>query len=245
MYHGVEFTWNTDSNGQLLGVKLAQPLYVNGMLRRFGLEYSKPARSPMVELFFSSLDVEEDESPFEVQLYQQMTGSLLYLAFCTRLDILAPVLILARFQKAPTRYCHRAVKRVLMYLRGTTHHGLVHHPEDMQLNGCVDSDYAGDSTDRQSLSGFMIKLETCACFYGVGKQASVALSTAESEYYALVVANQELMWILPVFEECGLPVTVCALLRSDDQCAIEWAVGARCPSARAKHIDVKIHFIQD
>ena len=48
-----------------------------------------------------------------------MIGSLLYLELRTLLDILAPDLILARFKQAPTAYCHRGVKSVLYYLRGT------------------------------------------------------------------------------------------------------------------------------
>ena len=32
---------------------------------------------------------------------------------------------------------------------------------------------------------------------------------------------------------------------SDNQAAIDWAVGEKCPSGRAKHIDVRIHFIRE
>lgn len=32
---------------------------------------------------------------------------------------------------------------------------------------------------------------------------------------------------------------------SDNQSAINWATGARCPYGRAKNIDVQVHFIRD
>lgn len=32
---------------------------------------------------------------------------------------------------------------------------------------------------------------------------------------------------------------------SDNQSAINWATGERCPSGRTKHIDVYIHFIRE
>lgn len=245
LYLGVQLTWTTDSDGSLVGLKLGQRLYIEGMLRRFGLCNCKPARSPMVESFFTSLATEEDKSSQDVQLFQQMIGSLLYLALRTRLDILAPVLILARFQNAPTAYCHRAVKRVLRYLRGTCDLGLLYQPGSLQLSGFVDSDFAGDTTDRKSMSGYLVKLGSATCMFGARKQASVALSTAEAEYYALTLAAQEIMWIVRVLREGGFDVEEPVPIRSDNQCAIEWATGERCPSGRAKHIDVKVHFIRN
>ena len=80
----------------------------------------------MVESFFTGFVAEVDKSPVDVKLYEQMIGSLLYLALRTRADILVPVLILARFQNAPTAYCHRACKRILRYLRGTTNFGITY-----------------------------------------------------------------------------------------------------------------------
>lgn len=244
LYLGVELTWNANHEGELLGLKLGQRLYVEGILRRFGLHNSKPARSPMVESFFSSLSVEEDKSPQDVQVYQQMIGSLLYLALRTRMDILAPVLILARFQNAPTAYCRRAVKRVLRYLRGTCDFGLLYRPGSLELDGYVDSDFAGDTTDRKSMAGYLVKVGSATFFFGARKQASVGLSTGEAEYYAMAMAAQEIMWLVRVLRESGFEVDGSVSLRSDNQCAIEWATGERCQSGRAKHIDVKVHFIR-
>ena len=34
-------------------------------------------------------------------------------------------------------------------------------------------------------------------------------------------------------------------VRSDNQSAITWATGERCPSGRAKHIDVVVHFMRE
>ena len=34
-------------------------------------------------------------------------------------------------------------------------------------------------------------------------------------------------------------------LSSDNQAAIGWATGGRCPSGRAKHIDVRVNFIRE
>ena len=76
----------------------------------------------------------------------------------SRPDILVAVLILARFQNAPTPFCHRTAKRVLRYLRGTTEFGLTFTTGPPNLTSFVDSDYDGDTTDRKSMTGYLIKL---------------------------------------------------------------------------------------
>ena len=97
-------------------------------------------------------------------------------------------LILARFQNAPTRYCHRAEKRVLRYSRGTSNVGIAYNTGNMRIRAFVDADYAGDVGNRKSMSRYLIKLGNATCICGSKKQTSVALSRYESEYFAVVLA---------------------------------------------------------
>ena len=244
MFLGVQLKWSEDLKRRIKSLTLSQPLYIEGVLRRFGLEESKPARTPMVEGFYSGLASEEDKSIVQLTQYQQMIGSLLYLGLRTRPDILVAVLILARFQKSPTAYCHRAAKRILRYLRGTTAFSMTYTTSGTDLHGFVDSDYAGDTVDRKSMSGYVVKLGDASVVWGCKKQDGVAISTCESEYYAMTLAAQEVVWIGRVLMEAGLRDESKILLRSDNQAAIEWATGERCPSGRAKHIDVRVHFVR-
>ena len=174
-----------------------------------------------------------------------MIGSLLYLALRTRLDILAPVLILARFQNAPTSYCHRGAKRVLRYLRGTSDVGITYNTRNMRIQAFVDADYAGDIVYRKSMSGYLIKLGNATCIWGSKKQTSVALSTCESEYFAMVLASKEIVWLTRVLNEAGLKPNSELPLCSDNQAAVGGATGERCPSGIANHIDVRVHFIRE
>ena len=102
LFLGVQLYWSKPDGGSCTSVRLSQQLYCESILRRFGMQNSKPALTPMVEAFFTGYAAEEDKSPVNPELYRQMIGSLLYLALRTRFDILAAVLILARFQKEPT-----------------------------------------------------------------------------------------------------------------------------------------------
>lgn len=245
LFLGVQLKWTVDRDGPLRSLGMSQSLYANSVLRRFQMQDSKPAITPMVESFFSGLTLEEDTTPVDITLYQQIIGSLLYLALRTRPDILAPVLILARFQNAPTQYCHRGAKRVLRYLRGTSDFTLCYRAGETTLHAYVDADYAGDAVDRKSMSGWLVKVGDATFAWGARKQSAVALSTCEAEYYAMTMAAQELVWIGRVMCEAGVRDEATAPLRSDNQSAITWATGERCPSGRAKHIDVRIHFIRE
>lgn len=159
--------------------------------------------TPMNASFWAGLHAEEDKSSFEPTLHQKMIGSLLYLALRTRLDILPAVLILSRFQAAPSFFCHQAVKRIMRYLNGTKGYGVHYNSGDLDINVFVDSDYAGDIVDRKSMSGFLIKLGNAVCLWGSKKQAAIALSTCEAEYCAMTHAAKEVIWISRIVEQAG------------------------------------------
>eukprot|EP00171_Calliarthron_tuberculosum_P003754 IDg3754t1 len=202
---GVQLGWKFNSAGRPVALKLSQQLYTESILRSTG-------RTLPADYWVAVV-----------------------LGVKNRLDILAPVLILARFQKMPTAYCHRGAKRVLRYLRGTHSYALTYLTGSIAIQAYVDADYAGDTVDRKSMSGFMVKLGDAVCLWGSKKQSTVALSTCESEYYAMTLAAKETVWVRRVLMESGMYKhwNVPVPLRSDNQSAITWATGERCPSGRA------------
>lgn len=147
----------------------------------------------------------------------------------------------------PTAYCHRGAKRVLRYLPGTHKYALTSHTGGMAIQASVDADYAGETVDHKSTSGFTVKLGDAVCIWGSRKQSTVALSTGESEYYAMTLAAKETVWVRRVMLESGLGngMDVAVPARSDNPSAITWATGERFPSGCAKHIDVRVHFIRE
>ena len=60
----------------------------------------------------------------------------------------------------------------------------------------------------------------------------------------MTYAAQETTWVMPVLTEAGLEVNTSVPIRLDNQFAINWAAGERCPSGLAKHIDVRVHFVR-
>lgn len=101
---GVQINWVQDTNGTAKCVFISQPLYIESILRHFGMETSKPVSTPMIEAFWTSISSEEDKSIINVKVFERMIGYVLYLALRTRPDILPAVLMLARFQKTPQHH---------------------------------------------------------------------------------------------------------------------------------------------
>lgn len=159
--------------------------------------------------------------------------------------MLTSVLILARFQQCPNAYCHSAVKRVLRYLKGSSNFSLKYTAGSSDLSVLVDSDYAGDTEDRKSMSGFIVKIGEAVVNWGSKKQTSVSLSTCEAEYFAMSIACQEVVWMRKVLSEFGVLSEGRTKLLSDNSSAISWASGGNISPKRAKHIDVRVHFIKD
>lgn len=56
------------------------------------------------------------------------------------------------------------------------------------MKGFFDSDYAADTKNRKSLSGFIITFGDGTSMWGSKKQATVALSTCEAEYHEINLA---------------------------------------------------------
>jgi hypothetical protein len=76
------------------------------------------------------------------------------------------------------------------------------------------------------------------------KQKSVALSTMEAEYMALADAIKEIMWVRGLLKSMGYTMDEPTIIYEDNNACIELA---RDPKhrERAKHIDVRYHFIRD
>lgn len=186
---------------QLSGLTFSQPLYIDVILKRFGMINAMSVSAPMIEAFWSSLAKDRDKSKVEAQLYQQMLGSLLYLGLCTRPDILAAVLISARFQKGPTGFCHPFVKRKFRYLWETT---------DYELRYEQGLCYLKRLWKRITLLIGLIEKKCLAFFVNEDKyivvSASetkniVSLSTCESEHHAMILVPKEAIWIRLVLLE--------------------------------------------
>ena len=221
---------------------IGQPAYIQKLLSKTGMSDCKPVKTP-VDPGQRLVKALETEEAFDQQLYQSVVGSLMYLATCTRPDIAYAVGMLARFASKPNQSHWTAAKRMLRYLRGTDNLGILYKGES-EIQGYSDADWAGDTDDRKSTSGYLFLIAEGSVSWKSRKQSTVALSTAEAEYVALSAAVQECMWIQRLLSELGNPPHGPTTILEDNQSSIAMA---RNPQfhGRAKHIDIKHHFVRE
>lgn len=110
--------------------------------------------------------------------------------------------------------------------------------------GYSDTDWAGDLDDRKSSSGYVFQISNAAVSWLSKRQSCVALSTAEAEYMALTSATQEAVWLRQLLSDLKNKQTGPMLILEDNQAAICMAKNAQY-HGRAKHIDIKYHFIRE
>ena len=107
------------------------------------------------------------------------------------------------------------------------------------LEGFTDSDMSGDAASSQSTSGYVMTYGGGAVSWQSRLQKSVALSTTEVEYMAVVEAGKELIWMRNFLTELGMKQKE-LLLHCDSQSAIHLAKNAAYHS-RTKHIQRRYH----
>ena len=222
-----------------------QPKYVEGILKKFGMENCKPMSTPMeVGKKFESLP--EDETPVDVQRYQIAIGCLIYAATATRPDISSAVGILSRFNSRPGEKHWQGVKRILRYLKGTLNHGLLFtaNGSNPVSSGYSDADWGGILDTRRSTSAYVFQIQSNTVSWRSNRKKCVSKSTTEAEYIALSMASQEMIWLRRLLTDIGFKHDKPSIIFEDNQGAI---VLSRNPklNSRTKHIDISYHFIRE
>jgi hypothetical protein len=110
--------------------------------------------------FLSGVKLEDgEETPLvDRTLYRQLVGSLLYLTH-SRPNLSYAVGVVSRFMQEPHELHWKAAKCILRYVQGTITFGIHYVTEStLYLIGFTDSDWAGNSIDRKSTSGYSLSL---------------------------------------------------------------------------------------
>ena len=114
----------------------------------------------------------------------------------------------------------------------------------MECCAFADADWAGDRSDRKSISGWVAKINGDPISWSSKKQRVVALSTCEAELYAEAAAIQEVLWIWGILAELDLSSSTGSTVYGDNQSAIAVSKNG-VKGERTKHIDIKYHFVTE
>jgi len=132
---------------------------------------------------------------------QSKVGSIMYDMLGSRRDLAYTICTLSKHNNRPTRSHHTALQRVFHYLQQTQYTAIRYEysktepPVFPKMDGCSDSDWAGDKDQRSSTSGYVFSLCGRAILRKSRKQDVVATSTTEAEYVGLTEAAKESVWL--------------------------------------------------
>ena len=204
---------------------------------------SKTVTSPMEKNLNLTKNSEKDPK----LPYRQLLGQLLWIARCTRPDILFAVQYLSQFAHCAGREHWTALIRVLRYLKTTINNKLTLRVHDMSstcnLTIETDSDWASDHVDRKSYSGSCIFYNGSILNFIVSKQATVSISSTEAEYIALSEAVKEGLYFVNLIDEIihvNLPVKTYV-----DNIGAGFIAQNDVNNSRTKHIDIRHHMVRD
>ena len=150
----------------------------------------------------------------------------------------------------------KAIDRVLKYIALTIGRKLLFDFSQVDSNSeCkvviyTDADWASDTSDRKSTTGWLLTVDGNAIIWQSKKQHTVALSTAEAEYYALGDGLKEVsflrQWLNLYYSNkiANKTMPLLITMKSDNNGAILMA-DHPTDHNRTKHIDIKHHFIRD
>ncbi|GJV87440.1 retrovirus-related pol polyprotein from transposon TNT 1-94 [Tanacetum coccineum] len=148
------------------GIFFNESKYIKDMLKNFGLEDSKPTKTPMS----TEIKLTKDDEADSVDS--------------------------SKYRENPKTTHLEAVKRIFRYVRGTTHLGLWYPKgTGVETIVYADSDHAGDYVDHKSTSGFERSNDVCLTSWFTKKQTALDISTTEAEYVSAEKACQQALWM--------------------------------------------------
>ena len=238
---GMEIEYESDDS-----IKIHQNQYIQQLLTRHGMQDCIPIRTPM-DISIKLTIVKDDEALADPKEYASIVRGLMFAVCVTRPDISCAIDQLSQFLNNPSSKHMLTIKRILRYLQGISSLGIIYHPPLLRLTRYSDADWTEDVNIRRSIIGYVVMLNNGVIVWRSQRQSTVALSTMEVEYMALTEAIKELKWIRTFLAELGcnnakpnVPID----LYSDNQSAIALAKNP-VSHARAKHIDIRHHFIRE
>jgi hypothetical protein len=144
----------------------------------------------------------------------------------------------------PNRQDMERARRILRYLKSTSHYELyLGSPKELVPECYVDADYA-NSEGRKSITGYATRLGESTVSWISKSQDTVALSTTEAEYMAASKASQQMIWERSILNELGVELKGPSILHEDNMSAISLIKHPKAHT-RTKHIDVRHHYIRE
>jgi hypothetical protein len=219
--------------------------YVQKLLLDAGMEQSRAVSTPAVPL--SAAEAAEEPKLLtdtaQVASYRRAVGRLMWMLY-ERPDLCYATKELSRDNSKPSVAAWGRLKRVLRYLQSTAGHVLAltfdpAAPSD-QVQVVTDASWASQPQCR-STSGGAVWFRGFLLGHWSRTQPCVALSSCESEWYAMIIGAQEGKLAQSVLSEVG-PAPNLTLFTDSASAA---AVSVKRGLGRLKHMNIRQLWLQD
>uniref|UniRef100_A0A2N9G0N8 CCHC-type domain-containing protein n=1 Tax=Fagus sylvatica TaxID=28930 RepID=A0A2N9G0N8_FAGSY len=168
-----------------------------------------------------------------------------YLEKSTRPDICYAVGLVRRYQSNPGKAHWQAVKQIFRYLQMTKSMKLCFGLVKLEIKGFTDADFAGETNDRKSTSGYVFLFGGTAVSWLSKKQCCIAKYTMEAEYIVCSIAVSNAVWIKHFVNSLKLDMQDRPINVFCDNKSVISLIKSGANSSKSKHIDINYHYIQD
>ncbi|KAK3279430.1 hypothetical protein CYMTET_12685 [Cymbomonas tetramitiformis] len=226
--------------------QISQVGLIQRMLERYSMQDCNPCMTPM-EPRLSLMPVDSEEK-LEKLPYVNLVMELMWLARCSRPDILTAVCYLARFSHCYGQEHWQHLKRVLRYLKGTIHVCLTMQcsspaslTAELIVTAYTDADHAADKVTRRSVTGSLVRLNGSTVMYSSKLQKTVAVSTAEAELIALSECARDVEYVVNLLTEFS-PVKLPVTIHGDNHASVAQAENV-LNNAATRHVAVRNRYV--
>ena len=237
-YIGITFDYSVPGK-----VKLTQEGYIRDLMLFYNVDSA--VKTPAADNLF---DLDPD-SPLLDKVrkedYHTLSAKLLYLSQRTRHDIQVAVCFLVSRVQAPTEQDVKKAVRVLRYLYGTQHLGVMIEPDSnfFCVRSYIDASY-GVHPDGKSHTGVTISMGKGPIMSKSTKQKLVSKSSTEAELIALSDASSVVIWVRNFLEAQGYKMPP-AEVYQDNTSTMAMVAAGMPTSNRTRHISIRFFFVKD
>jgi hypothetical protein len=230
-------------------ITLSQRTFFERMLEQFGMADCNPKTTPLpIGIVLSENDcptTDADKAYMKDKPYREVLGKFNWGANGTRPDLDYGSGVLSRYQSNPGPAHWKAMVHMMGYIKGTLDYSITYHSGiPISPVTYVDASYADDFDTRRSTAGYGVWMAGGLVSWSSKRQPTVALSTTEAEYMSMTRAVQQVTWMYAFLDEVGLPQEHPFTIFGDNAPAIALTKNTK-GHARAKHIDVRYHYIRE
>ncbi|GJV41487.1 ribonuclease H-like domain, reverse transcriptase, RNA-dependent DNA polymerase [Tanacetum coccineum] len=235
-YLGIEVT-QTGGN-----ISIKQSAYANKILKEAGMIDCNKTLIPMDP--GTRLTKNTEGTLVNSTKYQSLIGCLRYL-LRTRPDLSYSVGLLSRFMQEPKEQHMKAIRQVLRYVKGKKDYGITYkHNGGNKIHGFSDSSYRVKTQEGKGITGIIFYYGESPISWSTQKQATIALSSCESEFIASTAAATQALWLKRLLSKLTHSQEEKVTIMVDNKSAIALMKNLVF-HGRSKHIDTKYHFIRE